>query len=59
MGEESIPITFFGTRKEGWLHKQSTSTLSRWNKRYFVLNDNCLYYFVDEKVSTVRCMPRS
>jgi len=41
--------TFFNPVKEGWLWKQGTSKLSgrykSWKRRWFILNDNCLYYF--------------
>ncbi|XP_013109800.2 uncharacterized protein LOC106088696 isoform X1 [Stomoxys calcitrans] len=40
--------TFFNPDKEGWLWKQGGSMFSRyksWKRRWFILNDNCLYYF--------------
>ncbi|XP_017857598.1 PREDICTED: uncharacterized protein DDB_G0280205 isoform X1 [Drosophila arizonae] len=41
--------TFFNPDKEGWLWKQGGSkSLHRyksWKRRWFILNDNCLYYF--------------
>ncbi|XP_064622596.1 cytohesin-1-like isoform X3 [Lineus longissimus] len=41
--------TFFNPDKEGWLWKQGASKLSgryrTWRRRWFILNDNCLYYF--------------
>jgi cytohesin len=36
--------TFFNPVKEGWLSKQGGSWKS-WKRRWFILNDNCLYYF--------------
>ncbi|XP_052768126.1 cytohesin-1-like isoform X1 [Mya arenaria] len=41
--------TFFNPDKEGWLWKQGVSKLGgryrSWKRRWFILNDNCLYYF--------------
>ncbi|XP_076310068.1 cytohesin-1-like isoform X3 [Tachypleus tridentatus] len=41
--------TFFNPDREGWLWKQGSSKLSgrykSWKRRWFILNDNCLYYF--------------
>lgn len=36
--------TFFNPDKEGWLWKQGGRYRS-WKRRWFILNDNCLYYF--------------
>lgn len=36
--------TFFNPVKEGWLCKQGGRVKS-WKRRWFILNDNCLYYF--------------
>lgn len=36
--------TFFNPIKEGWLLKQGGRYKS-WKRRWFILNDNCLYYF--------------
>ena len=36
--------TFFNPDKEGWLWKQGGRYKS-WKRRWFVLNDGCLYYF--------------
>jgi hypothetical protein len=38
-------VTFHGCRREGWLTKQGDGGLRRWQRRYVVLNDHCLYYF--------------
>ncbi|KAM8915382.1 pleckstrin homology domain-containing family A member 6 isoform 21-T29 [Spinachia spinachia] len=39
--------------KQGWLHKQASSGVKQWNKRWFVLADRCLFYYKDEKEDTV------
>ncbi|KAI5698940.1 hypothetical protein M8J76_014840 [Diaphorina citri] len=36
--------TFFNPDKEGWLWKQGGRYKS-WKRRWFILNDKCLYYF--------------
>ncbi|XP_064595566.1 cytohesin-1-like isoform X2 [Liolophura sinensis] len=36
--------TFFNPDKEGWLWKQG-GRYKGWKRRWFILNDNCLYYF--------------
>lgn len=36
--------TFFNPDKEGWLWKQG-GRYKNWKRRWFILNDNCLYYF--------------
>ena len=36
--------TFFNPDKEGWLCKQG-GRYRTWKRRWFILNDNCLYYF--------------
>jgi cytohesin len=36
--------TFFNPDKEGWLWKQG-GRYRNWKRRWFILNDNCLYYF--------------
>jgi hypothetical protein len=35
--------------KEGWLTKQGGER-KNWKKRWFLLQDNILYYFADQKV---------
>nr|XP_033773652.1 pleckstrin homology domain-containing family A member 6 isoform X7 [Geotrypetes seraphini] len=35
--------------KSGWLHKQASSGVKQWNKRWFVLVDRCVFYYKDEK----------
>ncbi|XP_060560230.1 cytohesin-1-like isoform X1 [Ruditapes philippinarum] len=41
--------TFFNPDKEGWLWKQGVTKFGgrykNWKRRWFILNDNCLYYF--------------
>ncbi|XP_053339589.1 pleckstrin homology domain-containing family A member 6 isoform X4 [Clarias gariepinus] len=39
--------------KQGWLHKQASSGVKQWNKRWFVLTDRCLFYYKDEKEEVV------
>uniref|UniRef100_A0A4W4GFX2 PH domain-containing protein n=1 Tax=Electrophorus electricus TaxID=8005 RepID=A0A4W4GFX2_ELEEL len=39
--------------KQGWLHKQASSGVKQWNKRWFVLTDRCLFYYKDEKEDVV------
>jgi hypothetical protein len=40
-------VTFAAPERQGWLWKRSTSGLqARWRKRYFLVNDGCLYYFL-------------
>ncbi|CAG0917736.1 unnamed protein product, partial [Notodromas monacha] len=36
--------TFFNPDKEGWLWKQG-GRIKSWKRRWFILNDKCLYYF--------------
>ncbi|XP_076458331.1 cytohesin-1-like isoform X1 [Babylonia areolata] len=36
--------TFFNPVKEGWLMKEG-GRYKNWKRRWFILNDNCLYYF--------------
>ena len=37
-------LTFFNPIKEGWLWKQG-GRYKTWKRRWFILNDGCLYYF--------------
>jgi len=41
---DDLMYTFFSPEREGWLMKQGGSWKS-WKRRWFVLNDRCLYYF--------------
>ena len=39
--------TFLAPEMEGWLLKQDSGTWNAgWQRRWFVVTDNCLYYFV-------------
>jgi len=39
--------TFLAPEMEGWLAKQDTNSWSQgWQRRWFVVTDHCLYYFV-------------
>ncbi|XP_033118471.1 cytohesin-1-like isoform X2 [Anneissia japonica] len=37
--------TFFNPDREGWLMKQGGGRYRNWKRRWFILTDNCLYYF--------------
>lgn len=37
-------LTFFNPIREGWLWKQG-GRYKNWKRRWFILNDGCLYYF--------------
>jgi cytohesin len=39
-------VTFFAPAKQGWLRKRCTGAVARWKRRYFLLTDGCLYYFL-------------
>lgn len=39
-----LMLTFFNPDREGWLWKQG-SRYRGWKRRWFILNDKCLYYF--------------
>jgi len=41
---DDLMYTFFCPEREGWLLKQGGSW-KNWKRRWFVLNDRCLYYF--------------
>jgi len=41
---DDLMYTFFSPEKEGWLLKQGGGW-KNWKRRWFVLNDRCLYYF--------------
>lgn len=42
--DSDLMLTFFNPVKQGWLWKQGGRVKS-WKWRWFILNDNCLYYF--------------
>ncbi|KAG9509422.1 Cytohesin-1 [Fragariocoptes setiger] len=39
-----LMLTFFNPDREGWLWKQG-GVYRGWKRRWFILNDKCLYYF--------------
>lgn len=39
-----LMLTFFNPDREGWLWKQG-GRYKGWKRRWFILNDKCLYYF--------------
>jgi cytohesin len=41
---DDLMLTFFNPDREGWLWKQG-SRYKGWKRRWFILNDKCLYYF--------------
>lgn len=43
-GGSDLSLTFVNPDKEGWLLKQG-GRYKTWKKRWFVLEENCLYYF--------------
>jgi len=43
---ESDVVTFVAPSKAGWLEKRRQGPLPTWKRRWFVLADSCLYYFL-------------
>ena len=41
---------FSQAEKKGWLLKQGANSVGSWQKRWFVLASNCLYYFTKPEV---------
>ena len=41
-------ITFHAPARRGWLLKRCSGGVVRWKRRYFLLADGCLYYFLSE-----------
>jgi hypothetical protein len=39
--------------KEGWLSKQGLAFLKAWQRRWFILKEDTLYYFKDKEVSYI------
>ncbi|XP_075900308.1 pleckstrin homology domain-containing family A member 5-like isoform X5 [Nelusetta ayraudi] len=39
--------------KSSWLHKQDSTGMKLWKKRWFVLSDMCLFYYRDEKEDNI------
>nr|XP_033784218.1 pleckstrin homology domain-containing family A member 7 isoform X2 [Geotrypetes seraphini] len=37
----------------GWLHKQDSSGMRLWKRRWFVLTDHCLFYYKDSREEAV------
>ncbi|XP_031756215.1 pleckstrin homology domain-containing family A member 7 isoform X5 [Xenopus tropicalis] len=37
----------------GWLHKQDSSAMKLWKRRWFLLSDYCLFYYKDHQEETV------
>nr|XP_048709653.1 pleckstrin homology domain-containing family A member 7 isoform X4 [Caretta caretta] len=37
----------------GWLHKQDSSGMRLWKRRWFLLSDYCLFYYKDSREETV------
>uniref|UniRef100_A0A8C9QM96 Cytohesin 4 n=1 Tax=Spermophilus dauricus TaxID=99837 RepID=A0A8C9QM96_SPEDA len=48
--------TFFNPDREGWLLKLG-GRVKTWKRRWFILTDNCLYYFEFTTVSPAACLP--
>mmetsp|Transcript_14991 Transcript_14991/g.22554 ORF Transcript_14991/g.22554 Transcript_14991/m.22554 type:complete len:436 (-) Transcript_14991:7-1314(-) len=53
---ESEVVAFMAPTKSGWLHKKTESMLGHWRRHWFVLNDGCLYYFMDPSDEGPRCI---
>lgn len=53
---ESEVVAFMAPTKSGWLLKKTESVLGHWNKHWFVLNDGCMYYFMDPADESPRCI---
>ena len=47
-GWETDIVTFFNPSCEGWLSKRAARGTKKWSKRFFLLNEHCLYYFKSE-----------
>lgn len=53
---ESEVVAFMAPTKSGWLAKKTDSLIGHWKKHWFVLNDGCLYYFLDPSDEGPRCI---
>jgi cytohesin len=53
---ESEVVAFMAPTRAGWLLKKTESVLGLWKRRWFVLNDGCLYYFTDPADESPRCI---
>lgn len=52
-------VTFFAPARQSWLLKRCSGGITRWKKRYFLLTDGCLYYFLspqDVSAARPRCI---
>ncbi|CAG7719890.1 unnamed protein product [Allacma fusca] len=47
-GNTDLKLTFMNADINGWLWKQGAK-YKNWKRRWFVLNNNCLYYFMHQK----------
>jgi cytohesin len=62
MGEadmyESEVVTFMAPTRSGWLYKQGVGSKIRnkWKKHWFLVSDNCLYYFLNQSDPDPRCI---
>ncbi|XP_048854749.1 cytohesin-2-like [Brienomyrus brachyistius] len=43
--EDNGNNAFFNPDREGWLFKMGGGRVKTWKRRWFILMDNCLYYF--------------
>lgn len=53
---ESQVITFIAPKMSGWLWKKSENFMGSWRKHWFVITDNCLYYFSNPSDTEPRCI---
>ena len=53
---ESDVVAFMAPTKSGWLLKKSEGLVGLWRKHWFVLNDGCLYYFINPNDENPRCI---
>eukprot|EP00049_Salpingoeca_infusionum_P015767 m.309246 g.309246 ORF g.309246 m.309246 type:complete len:390 (+) comp15945_c3_seq2:224-1393(+) len=49
-GQDAMLRTFVDPEKSGWLTKEG-GRAKTWKRRYFILTNNCLYYFESEDAS--------
>ena len=52
-------VTFFAPELQGWLLKGQSKGLQRWKRRFFLVTDFCLYYFLrqeDVALASPRCI---
>ena len=55
---ESEVVTFMAPTRSGWLYKQGVGSKIRnkWKKHWFLVSDNCLYYFLQQSDPDPRCI---